>query len=70
MSPGCKLSMNDSPKTAQEFNEMKNKPYREAIGAAQYASVGTRPDITFVVSQLSRYLENPGLAHWNAVKTL
>ena len=70
MSPGCKLSTADSPKTPQEFSEMKDKPYREAIGAAQYASVGTRPDITYVVSQLSKYLEKPGLAHWNAVKCL
>ena len=30
-----------------------------------YASVATRPDITFM---LSRFLENPGELHWDAVK--
>lgn len=33
-----------------------------------YASVSTRPDITYVVSQLARYAENPGIAHWTALK--
>jgi hypothetical protein len=50
--------------------EMKGWPYQEAIGSAQYTSVGTRPDITYVISFLSRYLDKLGLAHWNAVKTL
>lgn len=31
-----------------------------------YLSVGTRPDISFAVSELSKFLANPGLAHWNA----
>ncbi|THH12624.1 hypothetical protein EUX98_g9795 [Antrodiella citrinella] len=33
-----------------------------------YASVATRPDITYAVSLLSRFSEKPGIAHWNAVK--
>ena len=33
-----------------------------------YASITTRPDITFAVSTLSQYLENPGEVHWEAVK--
>ena len=47
---------------------MKDKPYREAVGSLNYTSLGTRPDIAYVVSVLSRYLDNPGLAHWVAVK--
>jgi hypothetical protein len=70
MSPGCQLLKNDSPRTPQEFNDVKDRPYREAIGSLQYTSVGTRPDITFAVSMLSRFLDNPGLSHWNAVKVL
>jgi hypothetical protein len=60
----------DSPKTAQEFGVMRDKPYREVVGSAQYASCGTRLDITYIVNTLSRYLEKPGPAHWNAVKHL
>jgi len=33
-----------------------------------YAAVATRPNIAFAVSTLSRFLENPGEAHWQAVK--
>ena len=33
-----------------------------------YAQVCTRPDIAFVVNALGRYLSNPGLNHWKAVK--
>jgi hypothetical protein len=47
---------------------MKKVPYREAIGSLMYASVATRPDITYAVSTLSQFLENPGEAHWEAVK--
>ena len=47
---------------------MRKVPYREAIGSLMYASVATRPDITFAVSTLSQFLENPGEAHWEAAK--
>jgi len=33
-----------------------------------YAQVCTRPDITFAVNALGRYLSDPGLDHWKAVK--
>ena len=33
-----------------------------------YASVATHLDITFAVSTLSQFLDNPGEAHWEAVK--
>ena len=33
-----------------------------------YVSMGTRPDITFVTSTVAQFLDNPGWAHWEAVK--
>ena len=33
-----------------------------------YAQVCTHPDIAFAVNALGRYLSNPGLNHWKAVK--
>jgi len=33
-----------------------------------YASIATRPDISFVVATLSQFLDNPSEIHWEAVK--
>jgi hypothetical protein len=49
---------------------MKKVPYREAIGSLMYAAVATRPDISFAVSALLQFLENPGQLHWEAVKRI
>ena len=42
--------------------------YREAIGALLYASMGTRPNITFAVQTLSQFASKPSKEHWQAVK--
>jgi hypothetical protein len=64
---GEKLSKADNA-TDEELEEMKEIPYMEAIGSLMYLSVCTRPDISFAVSHLSRYSQNPGPKHWTAVK--
>ena len=33
-----------------------------------YAMICTRPDITHAVGKVSRFLANPGMEHWEAVK--
>lgn len=45
-------------------------PFREAVGSLMYLAVATRPDITFAVGNVSRYLENPSAVHVNAVKRI
>lgn len=40
--------------------------YRSLVGALNYISMTTRPDITFAVSSLSQFLNKPGLSHWDA----
>ncbi|KAL7125441.1 hypothetical protein ABFS83_14G117500 [Erythranthe nasuta] len=49
---------------------MKYVPYANAIGSIMYLMVSTRPDIAYAVSCLSRYMANPGMPHWEAVKWL
>jgi hypothetical protein len=70
MDPACTLSTTDSPKTSQEMAEMKGMPYQEAVGSLMYAALGTHVDIAFSVSIMSRFLSNPGPAHWAAVKRI
>ena len=41
------------------------KPYMELLGAVLYVANSTRPDISYAVSELSRYSSNPGKEHWN-----
>ena len=47
---------------------MEKVPYASAVGSLMYAQVCIRPDIAFAVNALGRYLSNPGLNHWKAVK--
>lgn len=45
-------------------------PYRQLIGSLLYASMLTRPDISYSVNVVSRYCEDPKLAHWKLAKNI
>lgn len=60
------LSIENTPKTSTEIDEMKNVPYRSILHLSQC----TRPDISFAVGVVSRFNHNPGKTHWNAVKRI
>ncbi|KMQ86075.1 gag-pol polyprotein [Lasius niger] len=68
--PSNKLSRDMMPKNEEEEKEMKNVPYREAVGGLLYISQGTRPDVAYAVSTVSRYMQNLGRNHWTAVKRI
>ncbi|XP_035229654.1 secreted RxLR effector protein 161-like [Stegodyphus dumicola] len=51
----------------EEVNET-DIPYREAVGALMYLMMGTRPDLAYSISVLSRKLENPSKEDWIKVK--
>ena len=53
-----------------EREAMQVTPYSEAVGSLLYLARGTRPDIAYSVAFLSRFVANPGRAHWQAVKHL
>jgi hypothetical protein len=55
----CALSLDD-------IHYMKDKPYRSVVGSLMYLMTGTRPDLAYLVQQLSQFLNNPGPEHWNA----
>ena len=65
---GDKFSLNQCPKNNFEEKEMQKIPYASAVGSLMYAQVCTRPDIAYVTGMLGRYLSNPGIDHWKAVK--
>ena len=68
MEPGLKLSQSRAPSTPEEIAQMKNMPYTSAVGSLMYLTVATCPDIAYAVGVVCRFTQNPGLAHWKAVK--
>jgi histone deacetylase 1/2 len=44
--------------------------FRRLIALANFISCWTRPDITFTVNKLCKYMSNPGAVHWQALKHL
>ncbi|CAA0838989.1 cysteine-rich RLK (RECEPTOR-like protein kinase) 8 [Striga hermonthica] len=63
-----KLSNKDSLKDDSEKERMRITPYASAIGSLMYAMVCTRPDIADAVGVVNRFMGNPGVMHWEAVK--
>jgi hypothetical protein len=51
---------------ANEREHLNNLPYRSLVGSLMYVASGTRPDIMFAVSKLSRFLSCYREAHWQA----
>jgi len=68
MDPNVRLTSAHSPTSTDDIAKMRDVPYRKAVGSLMYAPLGTRPDITFAVQTLSRFVSNPGPVHWEAVK--
>ena len=44
------------------------KHYRQLIGSLIYAVMGTRPDLSYVITKLSQYMTNPSAIHLAAAK--
>jgi transposase InsO family protein len=68
--PSAPLSKSQSPSKLEDIAKMKNVPYREAVGSLMYAAMGTRPDIAFATTTVAQFSDNPGWAHWEAVKRI
>jgi len=51
-------------------DELHDIPYREAVGSLLFVSLVSRPDITYAVGLVSRYLEKHNNSHWQAVKRI
>jgi len=47
----------------------KDVPYQQLVGSLMYMSVCSRPDISFAVGAMSRFMSCPTTVHWQAAKT-
>ncbi|CAM8928804.1 unnamed protein product [Rhodiola kirilowii] len=68
LAPHFILSKSQSPKSDVEFAKMEQVPYANAIRSVMYAMISSRPDLSYVISLLSRFMSNPGPEHWLALK--
>jgi hypothetical protein len=65
-----KLTEVDCPTTEVEIMKMKQLPYESLVGNVLYLSICTRPDISYSVNRVSRFMKNPGKNHWIACKRI
>ncbi|KAF2318356.1 hypothetical protein GH714_005890 [Hevea brasiliensis] len=62
------LSVDISPKIDEKMEHTSSVPYLSVVGSIMYAMVCTQPDISHVVSVVSRYMACLGKEHWQTVK--
>src|SRR5271170_7223801 len=65
---GAQYSKKQCPASPKQLYEMRNVPCGEAIGSALWTGVISRPDVNAPVGILAQFIQNPGPAHWEAVK--
>ena len=68
MEPGAQFSKEQGCSMATQAMLMWGVPYVEAIGCVLWLVMITRPDCTFAVGILSQFIQNLGIAHWEALK--
>nr|GEU60626.1 hypothetical protein [Tanacetum cinerariifolium] len=63
-------AMNVKMKSMRDNKRMQNIPYALAVGSIMYVVRCTRPDVAFAQYITSQFQQNPGDAHWTAVKNI
>ena len=65
-----KFSSEQCPSSDEEKREMEKVPYSSAVGSTIFTMVSTRPNISYAINILSRFMSNPGKEHWLGMKWL
>jgi hypothetical protein len=63
LTPSIKMCRDDG-----EALDKEAYPYSQLVGSLMYLSVCTRPDISYAVGALARYMSCPTTEHWQAAK--
>ena len=63
-----KLSALQCPTSDDDIEYMSRVPYSSAVSFLMYAMICSRPDLSYAMSLVSRYMANPGKEHWKAVQ--
>ncbi|XP_073112260.1 secreted RxLR effector protein 161-like [Elaeis guineensis] len=62
------LSKTMSSQTKVKAQEIERVPYASGVGSIMYSMVYCRLDLAYAVSQVSRFMAQPGREHWRALK--
>jgi hypothetical protein len=68
LNPGAPLTDAQCPISDNEKKDIETVPYKQLVGSLLYIARMMCPDISFAVLLLSRFMANPGWAHWEAAK--
>lgn len=64
------LNCHNSPKIDNEVREIRNILYANVIISIMFSTITTRPDLTYAISFLSRFMSNLERPHWAGLKWL
>uniref|UniRef100_A0ACD5Z7T1 Uncharacterized protein n=1 Tax=Avena sativa TaxID=4498 RepID=A0ACD5Z7T1_AVESA len=68
VAPHFKLSALQCPSSGEDIEYMSRVPYCSVVGSLMYVMVCSRPDLSYAMSLVSRYMANPGKEHWKVVQ--
>ena len=68
--PKWRLTTDMSPQTDAERELANTLPFRAIVGKCMYLATCTRPDISYAVRELARFMSNYGPKHFEAAKHL
>ena len=63
-----RLSSALCPQSDEEVNYMSRVPYSSVVGSLTSVMVCSRPDLTYAVNAINKYMEKLGKEHWKAVQ--
>jgi hypothetical protein len=58
-----RLKSEHCPNSEEEKRRMIHVPYSNGVGSLMYAMVCTRPNLAYIVSVVSRFMQNPDRKH-------
>jgi ATP-binding cassette subfamily B (MDR/TAP) protein 1 len=67
IAPHFKLSAEQCARLDEDIEYMSKILHCSVVGSLTYAMVCSRPDLSYVMSIVSRYMSNPGKEHWRGV---
>ena len=63
-----KLSKEQELKSNEDITYMQKVPYASVVGSIMYSMVCCRPDLSYSISEVSRFMANLGKRYWEAAK--